>query len=335
MNIQYGSHPSARLSLCVASADAPLVVFVHGGAWRDGAVENHMRFAQRLSTHATTPCSVALLSYRLSVPEKGSAVHPDHLRDVYDGLRYLIVGRPASVARHEYSPRRIVVVGHSVGAWFASAICFSPPDALGSSSDAVAMPTLFDVRAVRARVSAWVFLDGIYDIDRLLVEYPSYADFVQQAFQTKTSASYTCASLPSWSLDKDFSLPCVYITHSPDDELLTYRQSLIANYHILSLIHSSHPNLFDGDVISSSVPTPNADNAIAGVAFLENDPSLLPLPSFLNKSSQQQQQQHFSYSLSPYCNVDFTHLTVCRAIIITVIYLFKLTALIYLPTGFT
>lgn len=90
------------------SGDKPLVVFIHGGGWHLGAPTDY-RFVARAMGDLGYP--TALVGYRL-VPD---GRFPAMLEDSAAGLRWIIENAP----RHDISTDRIVLMGHSAGAYNA------------------------------------------------------------------------------------------------------------------------------------------------------------------------------------------------------------------------
>ncbi|KNE61726.1 hypothetical protein AMAG_06528 [Allomyces macrogynus ATCC 38327] len=175
----------------------PLIVFLHGGAWRTNARSDFTTTA-RLLAHATH-CAVAVPGYRLSLPADSASrpIHPSHAVDAHAAIAYLSM----QSARFGYDASRIILVGHSAGAHMATFAAWS-----------LNAPNVVSVIGV----------DGIYDIVDLVDEYPDYRAFIEQAFGTDTKA-WTAASAVAVAEKKAQGL--VAVVHSRDDELLTFRQS--------------------------------------------------------------------------------------------------------------
>ncbi|KNE70672.1 hypothetical protein AMAG_15429 [Allomyces macrogynus ATCC 38327] len=175
----------------------PLIVFLHGGAWRSNSRGDFTTTAHLLA-HATH-CAIAVPGYRLSLPADSPTrpQHPSHALDAHTAITYL----STQSARFGYDPSRIILVGHSAGAHMAAFAAWS----LGA-------PNVVSVVAV----------DGIYNIVDLVDEYPDYRGFIEQAFGSDAKA-WTAASAVALAEQKAKGL--VAVIHSRDDELLTFRQS--------------------------------------------------------------------------------------------------------------
>jgi acetyl esterase/lipase len=114
-----GGHP-LRLDLHRApDADAPLVLYVHGGGWRSG--DRADAATTRLAPLAGYGVTVASVDYRL-VPE---ARFPDQLHDLKGAVRWLRARGPELGLRTE----RIGVSGASAGAYLGSLLALTPGDA--------------------------------------------------------------------------------------------------------------------------------------------------------------------------------------------------------------
>ncbi|KAL1889845.1 hypothetical protein Cpir12675_005613 [Ceratocystis pirilliformis] len=140
----FGDHTLQRVAVWLPnkeplaiSTNIPVfwIVFIHGGAWRDPAI-NHVNFAQPTINHITASLELyrsllggkrlgfASLEYRLSahpdhtqgpetpVTDIRSAQHPDHINDICLGLELL-------EETYGLSEGQYMLVGHSCGATLA------------------------------------------------------------------------------------------------------------------------------------------------------------------------------------------------------------------------
>ncbi|QDV42067.1 Carboxylesterase NlhH [Stieleria neptunia] len=100
-----------KLDFYPSQADgvSPLIVWVHGGAWRAGDKRNVP--IKRLTGQGF---SIATLNYRLS----GTARFPAQTEDIKAGIRFL----RAHAARFEIDPDRIVIAGASAGGHLAALV---------------------------------------------------------------------------------------------------------------------------------------------------------------------------------------------------------------------
>ena len=138
MTVAYGEHPEQIAEIWPNEPDAPLVVVVHGGFWKQQYDRSHCRgLALGLASLGVT---TVLLEYRRV---GGGGGWPATFDDVRIGLRKL-------VQHHPRASRRIVV-GHSAGGhlalWVASAEPLPVVDAvigLASIADLTAMARVFE-----------------------------------------------------------------------------------------------------------------------------------------------------------------------------------------------
>ena len=105
-DIEFAVVQGQSLKLDLHLPDKPkglgLVVWIHGGGWRNGSKENC--FIKWLPQHGYT---VASISYRLS----GVAKFPAQLYDCKGAVRWL----RANAGKYGYNPKRIFVAGASAG----------------------------------------------------------------------------------------------------------------------------------------------------------------------------------------------------------------------------
>jgi acetyl esterase/lipase len=106
----YGAGPRQKLDVYApeGATGAPVIVFIYGGSWRSGDKDDY-EFAG--AAFASRGFVTAIPNYRLA-PE---VRFPSFLEDCAAALRW--VGD--HVAEHGGDPRRIVLVGHSAGAYNA------------------------------------------------------------------------------------------------------------------------------------------------------------------------------------------------------------------------
>ncbi|EAQ28600.1 carboxylesterase family protein [Erythrobacter sp. NAP1] len=105
-----GSHPAQKLHVWgaedAAGDDRPVLVFVHGGGWRSGDPGTYGYFGRAFVPEGFI---VVLAGYRLG--EDG--VYPGMLEDTASAIAWT----KANIARHGGDPERIVLAGHSAGAY--------------------------------------------------------------------------------------------------------------------------------------------------------------------------------------------------------------------------
>jgi acetyl esterase/lipase len=120
-NLAYGSHARQVLDVYVprSAREAPVVVFVHGGAFVRGDREvNAEIYANVLTWFARHGCVGVNVEYRLA-PE---APWPEGGRDVADACAWV----RESIGGYGGDPRRVCLVGHSAGGTHAATYAFDP-----------------------------------------------------------------------------------------------------------------------------------------------------------------------------------------------------------------
>lgn len=119
-NIPYGAGPRRMLDVyaprgTTADAHLPVIVFIYGGSWANGTREGY-GFAGRAL--AAAGFVVVVPDYRL-VPE----VHfPGFLQDCADAVRWT----RRQVGRYGGDADRLVLIGHSAGAYNAAMLALDP-----------------------------------------------------------------------------------------------------------------------------------------------------------------------------------------------------------------
>ncbi len=117
-DLPYGELPRQRLDLYLpAEAEAPpLVVFIHGGNWREGSRKDYPFLAQALTSRGI---AVAVPDYRLYPEARWPVFLEDNARAVawLRGEQGRAAGAPQGAC---------FVMGHSAGAYNAAALAFDP-----------------------------------------------------------------------------------------------------------------------------------------------------------------------------------------------------------------
>lgn len=110
-DVAYGAHPRQSMDIYVpggGGAGRPVVFFIYGGSWANGAKESYAFVGDALAARGFV---TVIADYRL-VPE----VHfPVFIEDGAAGLRFV----RDNIARFGGDPRRIHLMGHSAGAYNA------------------------------------------------------------------------------------------------------------------------------------------------------------------------------------------------------------------------
>ncbi|GAA5799169.1 hypothetical protein HPULCUR_004579 [Helicostylum pulchrum] len=180
---------------------SPLVVLIHGGAWRSEDKSDYKDLALQFREKGFHTASI---NYRLSLNDDTSVQHPGHILDVGEGIEYLY---------QEY--KNIYLVGHSAGAHIA------------------AMLLLDTELSFHKYICGILGVSGIYDLPLILHDFPTYLDFVAQAFGTDAT-TYYCASATSKSSSLLQDKPII-LAQSCQDKLINNNQTHAMFQHLKSM----------------------------------------------------------------------------------------------------
>ncbi|KAG8936575.1 Kynurenine formamidase [Tulasnella sp. 418] len=227
VELSYGAEPLHKVDIYYVAdvvraasgneARPPLLVFIHGGAWRSGDKSEYPSMAKRL-VHITG-CTVAVANYRLSprqpTPEN-YLHHPSHARDVADALEYLVSMKrlPADDSIVPFDNSRVFLAGHSCGAHILCSLFLKPQ--LSDLTIELSNSLLSSVKGI-------VITEGIYDVDLLLATFPTYIDFIQGAFGEKPS--YTELSPTAYTQKERTGHIHWLVIQSPGDTLIDMAQA--------------------------------------------------------------------------------------------------------------
>ena len=111
-----GAQPVHRLDLEIPESgdDLPLVVYVHGGAWREG---DRRQVFDKPAFFGREGFAFASVDYRLSTAESGVS-HPMHVEDVAAAVAWL----EEHAGDYCIDSKRIVAMGHSAGGYIVAAL---------------------------------------------------------------------------------------------------------------------------------------------------------------------------------------------------------------------
>lgn len=189
---------------------SPLIVWVHGGAWRGGS-KNSVPI-RRLTEDGF---SIASLDYRLS----GTARFPAQTQDIKAGIRFL----RAHAKRFQIDPDRIVIAGASAGGHLAALVGVS--DSVGALED-LAMGNA----DVKSRVSAIVSLYGASNLETILSQSTPHGLSVREPalrllLGDLPDANPDLARLASPVEHVDSSDPPLLLIHGDQDPQMPINQS--------------------------------------------------------------------------------------------------------------
>ncbi|KAI5962162.1 BNA7 [Candida pseudojiufengensis] len=196
---EYGDHELQKIKVWnYSDNNENTFIYIHGGAWRD---PNNTYDELKTVAENNPQATFIGINYRLSPEVK----HPDHYLDVYTALSYI---------HFNYKYKKIHLMGYSVGA----TICLQLIQHLHDRKSPIHFNSI-------------KFLDGIYDIEELLNEYPSYISFVNDAFSKLDEADESINLLKKPNIDKNTS---IIIVQSLQDELLSMSQTkLLIDYFVI------------------------------------------------------------------------------------------------------
>jgi acetyl esterase/lipase len=127
-DLAYGENPRQQLDIYAPAAvgqDQPVIVFFYGGSWNSGTRAGYDFVGRALAAQGFV---VVLPDYRL-VPE---VRYPGFVADAASAVRWV----RGHVAEYSGDPERIVLAGHSAGAYNAAMLAFDDRW-LGADRDAV------------------------------------------------------------------------------------------------------------------------------------------------------------------------------------------------------
>lgn len=93
----------------------PMLVFIHGGAWKNGSKDLYGRLA---NTFVSQGIGVAVANYRLSP----AVQHPEHIKDVARSFAWVY----KHAGELGVDPKRIFISGHSAGGHLVALLALDP-----------------------------------------------------------------------------------------------------------------------------------------------------------------------------------------------------------------
>lgn len=190
-DVAYGGHAKQKLDLYLPrdARDFPTILFIHGGAWREGDRKLYAGLGRRF---ADAGVGFAATSYRLSPEVK----HPEHVKDVATAFAWL----HANIATHGGSAERLYVMGHSAGGHLAALLALDP-----SYLDALSVP--------RGAIKGAIPMSGIYKIFALPAETRGILKIMPDAFGSDPDA---CRSASPVTHLRNASCPMLVLTETED-----------------------------------------------------------------------------------------------------------------------
>lgn len=181
--------------------------------------------------------------FRLSLKEEGQACspiqHPDHIIDVGKAVEYLY-----KTPSHQYDPKKIYLVGHSAGAHIAVMLLLDTE-----------LPYHHYIKGILG-------VSGIYDIPLLVKTFPSYLDFISQAFGPEQSTYYDASPISKTSTLLQGKT--IYIAQSKQDTLINNEQSEVMAKHLQAMhaqvtldltLQGDHYDIMNTDNLVNAVQT--------------------------------------------------------------------------------
>ncbi|KAJ3041172.1 Kynurenine formamidase [Rhizophlyctis rosea] len=196
----------------------PLLVYVHGGAWRTGDKSDYTYLGTHFASHHKIPTLIP--SYRLSP----TVSHPSHLRDIALSISHYIHTSPTP-------PTLLLLSGHSAGGHITGLLTLLPEHL--NEADSIIHSTLHPKTPIQCYtlLTATIGIQGIYSLPNLLALWPSYSSFITPAFGPDTSLypSLSPTHVHPSPLTNHSTLhphlPPYLLIHSPNDELVDLGQT--------------------------------------------------------------------------------------------------------------
>ncbi|ODV61914.1 arylformamidase [Ascoidea rubescens DSM 1968] len=225
------------------SLDHVVSIFIHGGAWRDPlntCFDSDKLFEQFVAVENNkTQTAITITDNFYSIDYRLAPIHkfPSYLLDVLSALTSILGHLKQKGIGLNNDKIKINLIGHSVGAtlilqvlnynsilsqWFK----LNPDQDKSGNQKEKQILQSFSKSFPEKSLNNIYLLDGIYNIESLIKEYPSYSSFVNEAHHNEFD--YTSSSNFS-SLFTDILKTLKYnqfvIVHSYQDQLLSLNQT--------------------------------------------------------------------------------------------------------------
>lgn len=136
-------------------ADAPVLFFVHGGAWRHGDKSFLGFYSSLAMSWARLGINVVVANYRLSP----AVQHPEHIKDIAKACAWTY----RNIARYGGRPQKLFVCGHSAGGHLVSLLALQENWLKGEGlspailKGAIPISGVYDLASFDPRLFAAVF----------------------------------------------------------------------------------------------------------------------------------------------------------------------------------
>jgi acetyl esterase/lipase len=203
-DVTYKTTDSIQLKLDIYHSkdlkkDAPLIIFIHGGAWKKGNKHDYLVY---LSSYAKKGYVTATIQYRLTDVAK----FPAQLHDVEDAVRWL----KHNAANYHIDADKVALVGGSAGGHLAMLNAYSNT------------PGEMDINKVSAAVQAIVNFYGPSNLtDETAINASSVQYLIGKSYE-EAPEMYKKAS-PLFLISKN--VPPTLTFQGTLDELVPYEQS--------------------------------------------------------------------------------------------------------------
>eukprot|EP01112_Ceratiomyxa_fruticulosa_P019772 TRINITY_DN655_c0_g1_i2.p1 TRINITY_DN655_c0_g1~~TRINITY_DN655_c0_g1_i2.p1 ORF type:complete len:287 (+),score=76.32 TRINITY_DN655_c0_g1_i2:259-1119(+) len=151
----------------------PLIVYVHSGFWLD---RDKTEFSNVGLAFSKSGFAVAIVNYRTSKRVHNfEFVHPMHTQDIAHALKWLL--EPTQVEKYGYDSNNVYLFGHSCGAHIVGL--------LSLAFDKYLAP--LNISKDRLFLKGCIGVQGIYDLDQIVKDFPPYLEDVEFAFSKDRS----------------------------------------------------------------------------------------------------------------------------------------------------
>ncbi len=180
-----------RLDLFLPSAKDkfPSIVWIHGGAWREGDRRLYDALGRRFAGEGI---GLAAISYRLSPGVK----HPEHARDGARAFAWV----HERIGKYGGDPERLFLMGHSAGGHLTALLASDPK-------------YLSEAGVPRGTLKGAVPLSGVYLIPALPEDTRGFLRILPQAFGSDPE---TCRDASPVTHLKTLACPMLVITETND-----------------------------------------------------------------------------------------------------------------------